>query len=495
MRGPMRKLNELYERKKRLQDIMKTRKIGPRERINLLIDSGSFLELNAFVEKRSEEFGLKELELPYDGVITGIGTIDGRPVAIYSQDFSVLNGSIGEMHGIKIANLYDHALKVGIPVVGIVESSGARIQEGVDALKGLGEVVNRIARAKGVVPQINIICGPCTIGATFLMNADFVIMIKDPRCYSYIVDPQIIKIVTGEEISSLELGGWEAAAKSGNCHFVAENDFEAIQLAKKILSYLPLNNLEDPPKIDCKDPANRLNHEINKIVPEDQQKAYDIRDVVKSVVDDGEFIEVQEKFAQNVFTCFARLDGRSVGVVANNPAILAGCLDSKGCMKIANFVRFCDSFNIPVINFVDVPGYLPSAEEEQEGLTRHVFEVVLAYSRASIPILTVIVRKAYGGAYIAMGSKHVGADFVFAFPTSEISVVGPETAVEILYRDELEKTKIEKLSEKLAEYREKHTNPYRVAARGYIDDVIDPKYTRIKLISALRLLESKRSLR
>ncbi|MCS7143801.1 MAG: methylmalonyl-CoA carboxyltransferase [Archaeoglobaceae archaeon] len=471
-------------------------KLTARERIEVLLDPGSFNEVNPFVEKRNTDFGLEKMDLPADGVITGYGTVDGRPVAVFAQDFTVMGGSLGEMHGFKIAYILDFAMKLGIPVVGLNDSGGARIQEGVDALKGYGDIFYRNTVASGVIPQISVILGPCAGGAVYSPAiGDFIVMTKNTNCYMFITGPAVVKAVTGEDVSPYELGGWEAhAMKSGNCHLVAENDEEALRIVRKLLSYLPLNNMEDPPRTETEDSPSRMTPEIYEILPEDPGKPYDVREIINAVVDNREFFEIHKYYALNAVVGFARLDGRSVGIVANNPAYLAGCLDINSSDKIARFVRFCDSFNIPIITFVDVPGYLPGVEQEYGGIIRHGAKILFAYSEATVPMVTVIVRKAYGGAYLAMGSKHLGADVVFAYPSAEIAVMGPEGAAEIVFRKEISSASDPKAMRelKIKEYREKFANPYRAASRGYIDDVIDPKLTRIKVISALRILESKK---
>ncbi|MCC6027464.1 MAG: methylmalonyl-CoA carboxyltransferase [Archaeoglobus sp.] len=501
----MEALKDLYKRREKIlkmggdERIAKQHeqgKLTARERIDLLLDPGSFVELNPFVEKRNTDFGLDKMDLPADGVITGYGTVDGRPVAVFAQDFTVMGGSLGEMHGFKIAYLLDFAMKVGIPVVGLNDSGGARIQEGVDALKGYGDIFYRNTLASGVIPQISVILGPCAGGAVYSPAiGDFIVMTKNQNCYMFITGPAVVKAVTGEDVTAFELGGWEAhAMKSGNCHLVAENDEDAMRLVRKLLSYLPLNNMEDPPTVKTNDSPSRLTPEIYEVIPEDPQKPYDMHAVINAVVDENEFFEIHKYFAPNAIVGFARIDGKTVGIVANNPAHLAGCLDVDSSDKIARFVRFCDCFNIPIITFVDVPGYLPGVEQEYGGIIRHGAKVLFAYSEATVPMVTIIVRKAYGGAYLAMGSKHLGADIVFAYPVAEIAVMGPEGAAEIVFRKEISSAADTKAMReaKIKEYREKFANPYRAAARGYIDDVIDPKLTRIKIISALRILESKR---
>ncbi|MEM0215425.1 MAG: carboxyl transferase domain-containing protein [Archaeoglobaceae archaeon] len=502
MQDALKKLSEKREKilkmggEERIKKQHEDGKLTARERLEILLDPGSFVELNPFVEKRNTDFGLDKMDLPADGVVTGYGTVDGRPVAVFAQDFTVLGGSLGEMHGFKIAYLLDFAMKLGIPVVGLNDSGGARIQEGVDALKGYGDIFYRNTLASGVIPQISVILGPCAGGAVYSPAiGDFIVMTKNANCYMFITGPAVVKAVTGEDVTPFELGGWEAhATKSGNCHLVAENDEEALKLVRKLLSYLPLNNMEDPPRVETGDSPSRLTPEIYEILPEDPGKPYDVREVINAVVDNREFFEIHKYYAPNAVVGFARIDGRSVGIVANNPAYLAGCLDINSSDKIARFVRFCDSFNIPIITFVDVPGYLPGVEQEYGGIIRHGAKILFAYSEATVPMVTVIVRKAYGGAYLAMGSKHLGADIVFAYPSAEIAVMGPEGAAEIVFRKEISSASDPKAMReaKIKEYREKFANPYRAAARGYIDDVIDPKLTRVKIISALRILESKR---
>ncbi|MEM2086298.1 MAG: carboxyl transferase domain-containing protein [Archaeoglobaceae archaeon] len=461
-------------------------KLTARERIETLLDPGSFVELNVFS-------GSLELQ---ENVITGYGTIEKRPVAVFSQDFTILEGSLGEKHGLKIANLFDFALKLGIPIIGFHDSIGARIQEGVNALRGYGEIFSRSALASGVVPQINAILGPCMGSAVFgSALGDFVIMSKNPNCYMFITPPQIIKAVIEEEITAFELGGWQNhSTRSGNCHIVAEDDLEAIGMIRELMSYLPLNNLEDPPRVETEDPPSRLTPEISETIPEDPMRSYDMREIVRATLDDHQFFELQEGFAPNAVIGFGRIDGRSVGIVANNPRNLAGCLDLNACDKIARFVRFCDSFNIPVITFVDVPGYLPGIDQEFGGIVRHGAKVIFAYSEATVPLITIVVRKAYGGAYLAMGSKHLGVDLVFAYPSAEISVMGPEGAAEVIFKEEIERAEDKKRVRemKVREYLERFANPYDLASKGYVDDVVDPKFTRVKLVSSLRILESKK---
>ncbi len=470
-------------------------KLTARERLQLLLDPGSFVELGTLVTTRATEFGMAEKRYPGDGVVTGFGTIDGRLVFVYAQDFTVMGGSLGEMHAMKIARVLELAMKSGAPVIGINDSGGARIQEGIDALKGYGDIFRLNTLASGVVPQIALIMGPCAGGAVYspaLM--DFVIMV-DRTSYMFITGPQVVKAVTGQEVSFEELGGARVHnTKSGNAHFLASSEEEAFGILRALLSYLPSNSEEEPPTVETGDDPNRMDPELDEIVPDDPKKAYDMREIIERVFDRGTFLEVQAGFGRSVIVGFARLNGRSVGVVANNPKVLAGVLDIDSSDKAARFVRFCDAFNIPIITFVDVPGYLPGVEQEHSGIIRHGAKLLYAYSEATVPLLTVIVKKAYGGAYIAMGSKHLGADVVFAWPTAEIAVMGPEGAAQIIFRKQLREAEDrEALLQKLTqEYREKIANPYVAAERGYVDDIIYPRETRPKLIQALEALRPKR---
>jgi len=470
-------------------------KLTARERLELLLDPGSFVELGTLVTTRATEFGMAEKRFPGDGVVTGFGTIDGRLVFVYAQDFTVMGGSLGEMHAMKIARVLELALKAGAPVIGINDSGGARIQEGIDALRGYGDIFRLNTLASGVVPQIALIMGPCAGGAVYspaLM--DFVIMV-DKTSYMFITGPQVVKAVTGQEVSFEDLGGARVHnTKSGNAHFLASSEEEAFSILRALLSYLPSNSEEEPPVVETGDDPNRMDPELDEIVPDDPKKAYDMREIIERVFDRDTFLEVQAGFGRSVIVGFARLNGRSVGVVANNPKVLAGVLDIDSSDKAARFVRFCDAFNIPIITFVDVPGYLPGVEQEHGGIIRHGAKLLYAYSEATVPLLTVIVRKAYGGAYIAMGSKHLGADVVFAWPTAEIAVMGPEGAAQIIFRKQLKEAEDkEALLQKLTqEYRERIANPYVAAERGYVDDIIYPRETRPRLVQALEALRPKR---
>ena len=469
-------------------------RLTAKERLSILLDEGSFVHLYRFILHRAKEFGMESKRAYGDGVIAGIGTINGRRVAIYLQDFTFMGGSVGEMHGVKIARTLELALKLGIPLIGINDSGGARIQEGVDSLRGYGDIFYMNVTASGVIPQIMAIMGPCAGGAVYSPAlADFIIMTK--KSYMFITGPKVVKSAIGEDVSFEDLGGADVhSRKSGVAHFIVENDEEGIALIKRLLSYLPSNNLEDPPFVDTGDDPYREDKELDLIVPEDPIKVYDIKEVINRVFDKGTFLEVQEHFAPNAVIGFARLGGHVVGVVANQPNYLAGSLDIDSSDKISRFVMFCDAFNIPIVTLVDVPGFLPGIHQEHGGVIRHGAKIIYAYAEATVPKITVIIRKAYGGAYIALGSKHLGADFVCAWPTAEIAVMGPRGAVEIIYKRELaEAENPEELVKVFEEkYRKEITNPYVPAARGYIDEVIIPRETRPTLIKVLNYLLTKR---
>ena len=470
-------------------------KLTARERIEKLLDEGTFVEIGMFAESRATEFGMDRKRFPGDGVVTGYGTINGRLVFVYAQDFTVLGGSLGEMHAEKIAHIMDLALKNGAPIIGLNDSGGARIQEGVDSLKGYGEIFFRNTIASGVIPQIAVIMGPSAGGAVYSpAMMDFVIMV-DKTAHMFITGPQVIKAVTGEEIDFEGLGGAMVHnSKSGNAHLLAQNDEEALILVRKLLEYIPQNNMEDPPLVDTGDPPDRMDYELDSIIPSDPKKSYDVHDVINRVFDRDSFFEIHPLFAQNIVVGFARLNGKTVGVVANQPNVYAGVLDIDASDKAARFVRFCDSFNIPIITLVDVPGYMPGVAQEHGGIIRHGAKLLYAYSEATVPKITVIMRKAYGGAYIAMGSKHLRADVVYAWPNAEIAVMGPEGAVNIVFRKEIANSENpeERRRELIEEYRDKFANPYVAASRLYVDDVIYPHETRVKLIQALNMLENKR---
>jgi acetyl-CoA carboxylase carboxyltransferase component len=470
-------------------------KLTARERIERLVDAGSFVEVDAFVEHRSVEFEMNNTKAPADGVITGYATIDGRPVYLYSQDFTVIGGSLGEMHSKKITKIMDMALKTGCPILCINDSGGARIQEGIDALSGYGEIFFRNTMASGVIPQISIILGPCAGGAVYSPAlTDFVFMV-DNVSKMFITGPQVIEAATGEVVTAEELGGALAHNQtSGVAHFINSTEDECFTSIRKLLSYLPLNNMEDAPIYNCNDDPNRLSPDLNNIIPDNPNKSYDVRNVISQIMDKGEFFEVHSLFATNIVVGFSHLNGKPVGIVANQPSQLAGCLDMNASDKAARFVRFCDAFNIPIITFTDVPGYLPGVEQEHGGIIRHGAKLLYAYSEATVPKLNIILRKAYGGAYIAMSSKHLGADMVMAWPTAEIAVMGPDGAANIIFRKDIEKSDdpIQTRQQKIDEYRTRFANPYVAASRGYIDDVIEPETTRPRLISALQMFESKR---
>lgn len=470
-------------------------KLTARERIEKLLDEGTFVEIGMFAETRATEFGMDKKRFLGDGVVTGYGTINNRLVFVYAQDFTVLGGSLGEIHAQKIAALMDLAMKNGAPIIGINDSGGARIQEGVDSLKGYGEIFFRNTMASGVVPQIALIAGPCAGGAVYSPAImDFTIMV-DKTSYMFITGPQVIKAVTGEEIDFESLGGGKVhTSKSGNAHLLARNEDEAFQMIRKLLSYLPQNNMEDPPREESDDPPDRMDYELDEIVPGDPKKSYDVYDIINRVFDLNSFFEIQPHFAQNIVVGFARLYGKTVGIVANQPAVYAGVLDINASDKAARFVRFCDSFNIPIITLVDVPGYMPGVAQEHGGIIRHGAKLLYSYSEATVPKITVIMRKAYGGAYIAMGSKHLRADVVYAWPNAEIAVMGPEGAVNIVFRKEIKSADDpeKKRNELVEEYRNKFSNPYVAASRLYVDDVIYPHETRVKLIQSLNMLENKR---
>ncbi|MDY0103869.1 MAG: acyl-CoA carboxylase subunit beta [Lentimicrobium sp.] len=471
-------------------------KLTARERIDLLFDEGTFRELDTFVSHRSTNFGMEKINIASDGVITGHGLVNGRAVFAFSQDFTSIGGSLGEMHAAKICKIMDLAIKSGAPVVGLNDSGGARVEEGVDALKGYGDVFFRNARASGVIPQISAIMGPCAGGAVYSPAlTDFVFMVKKTS-HMFITSPYVIKTVTGEETSFEELGGAMVHnTKSGNAHFACENDEETIENIRELLEYLPDNNMEITPKVDMGDDPQRLCPELDTIVPDDPRTPYDMKIVVKEVVDNGEFFEIHEHFAENCIVGFARLNDRSVGIIGNQPMVSAGCLDIDASDKISRFIRTCDAFNIPIITFVDVPGYLPGVNQEWGGIIRHGAKLLWSYSEATIPKFTVVVRKNYGGSYVAMSSQHLGADMVFAWPTAEIAVMGAKGAVEVLsgYRKEIKEAedKEAKTKEKIAQYEEAFSVPYLAAQRGYVDDVILPSETRMRLIDALEVLASK----
>lgn len=473
-------------------------KLTARERINLLLDAGSFVEIDAFVTHRCTEFGMDAKEVPGEGVVTGYGTVDGRLVYVYAQDFTVMGGSLGEMHAKKIAKVMDMAAKMGAPIVGMNDSGGARIQEGVDALAGFGEIFFRNTECSGVIPQICAIMGPCAGGAVYSPAImDYIFMVEDTS-RMFITGPQVVSSVTGEEVTAEELGGAKThSEKSGVAHFTAKDDETCIAQIKELLSYIPSNNLEEAPYSVSNDEINRLSEKLTSIVPDEATKAYDVKEVIAEIVDNGKFFEVQKDFAQNIVVGYARMNGQTVGIVANQPKVMSGSLDVNSSDKAARFIRFCDSFNIPIVTLTDVPGYFPGVSQEHDGIIRHGAKLLYAYCEATVPKINVILRKAYGGAYIAMSSKHVGADIVMAWPTAEIAVMGPEGAANIIFKKEIGESAdpILARAEKIQEYRNKFSSPYEAAKRGYVDDVIEPDSTRPRIIAALEMLASKRDSR
>ena len=466
-----------------------------RERIAALLDPGSFVELDEFVTHRCDKFGLDERKPLGDGVVTGWGTIDGRKVFIYSQDFTVFGGSLGEKHADKICKVIDMAMQNGCPVIGINDSGGARIQEGTDALNGYGKIFRRNTLASGVIPQFSVIMGPTAGGAVYSPALTDYIFMVDNESVMHITGPEVIRAVTGESITSEELGGAVTHNTiTGNAHFCAKDEAECFSQIRKVLSYLPLNNLDEAPLKATNDDPRRADIELREIVPVNPNKGYDVHEVIKRVVDDGEFVEVQAGFAKNIVTGYAHIGNRPVGIVANNADVIAGCLDINASDKASRFVRHCDAFNLPIVTFVDVPGYLPGKDQEYGGIIRKGAKLLYAYSEASVPLITVIMRKAYGGAYLAMSSKSLGADAVFAWPQAEIAVMGAEGAASIVFKKEIEAADdpSAKRLEKIDEYREAFANPYRAAERGYVDRVIMPEETRMTVCQALDAMESKR---
>ena len=469
-------------------------KLTARERIDLLVDEGTFVEIDAFVRHRSKDFGLEKQRYLGDGVITGYGYVNERLIYLFSQDFTVFGGSLSEAFAEKICKIMEQAMKVGAPVIGLNDSGGARIQEGVVSLGGYADIFLRNTLASGVVPQISAVMGPCAGGAVYSPAiTDFIFMVKNTS-YMFVTGPNVVKTVTHEEVTSESLGGASThGSKSGVSHFACENELDAIEKIKTLLNYIPSNNLEDPPRIGCTDPVDRSEEKLNDFIPEDPSHPYDMKEIINLIMDDNEFFEVQAEYAQNILVGFARLNGYSVGIIANQPAVLAGVLDIDASIKAARFIRFCDAFNIPLITFVDVPGFLPGTAQEWGGIIKHGAKLLYAYCEATVPKVTVITRKAYGGAYDVMSSKHIRGDVNFAWPMAEIAVMGPKGAAEIIFRNEIKRSKDPEaaLLKKEKEYRDKFANPYLAAERGYIDEVILPKDTRFKLIQSLMMLENK----
>lgn len=498
------KIEELYERRSAIElgggnaQIEKQHKRGKltaRERINILLDENSFVELDAFVEHRCNNFGMENKKILGEGVVTGYGTIEGRLVYVFAQDFTVIGGSLGEMHAKKICKIQELAMKVGAPVIGLNDSGGARIQEGVDALSGYGRIFYNNTKASGVIPQISVIMGPCAGGAVYSPAlTDFIFMINDTS-KMFITGPQVIKTVTGEEVSAEKLGGaMTHNSVSGVAHFLDNTEEECLLGVRQLMSYLPSNNLEEPPSYESDENINRLNEKLNELVPENPNKPYDMKDIVKEIADNGEFLEVQPHFGKNIITGFIRLNGKSIGVIGNQPCVLAGCLDINASDKSSRFIRTCDAFNIPILNLIDVPGFLPGVDQEYGGIIRHGAKMLYAYSEATVAKVSIVVRKAYGGSYLAMCSKDMGADIVYAWPNAEIAVMGPSGAANIVFRKDIEASEnpMETRHQKIDEYRNKVANPYVAAGRGFIDDVIEPAHTRARIINAFDMLATKR---
>jgi len=482
----------------RIQKQHQAGKLSARERIDLLVDPGSFVETDKFVTHCCVDFGMEQQKFLGDGVITGYGTISGRKVCVYSQDFTVFGGSLSGAHASKICKIMDLALKTGVPVIGLNDSGGARIQEGVESLGGYAEIFWRNVQASGVIPQISLILGPCAGGAVYSpAMTDFIAMVEGSS-YMFVTGPDVIKTVTHEEVTKEDLGGADThAEKSGVCQIVYPDERGMFEGVRRLMDFLPLNNLDQAPRVKCNDPIDRMCANIDKILPDVSIKPYDIRHVIEDVIDDGDFLEIHKGYAQNIVVGYARLGGQTVGIVGNQPAHLAGCLDIAASIKAARFIRYCDAFNIPLVTFVDVPGFLPGTAQEYGGIIKHGAKLLYAYAEATVPKLTVITRKAYGGAYDVMSSKHIRADMNFAYPDAEIAVMGADGAINILYRKEMlaaEKSgKTDSVKAALvAEYKEKFANPYKAAELGYIDEVIEPAMTRTRLIQALSLLEGKR---
>jgi propionyl-CoA carboxylase beta chain len=481
--------------KKRIAKQHARGKMTARERVLKLLDEGTFTELDMFVRHQCNDFGMEKNRPLGDGVVTGYGRLDGRLVYVFAQDFTIFGGALGDSYAWKICKVMDLALKAGAPVIGLNDSGGARIQEGVVSLGGYAEIFFRNVISSGVIPQISVIMGPCAGGAVYSpAMTDFIVMVKKTS-HMFITGPAVIKSVTNEEVTFEELGGaMSHSTKSGVAHFAAEDEEHSLDLVKELISFLPSNNLEEPPFVETSDPVDREIPELDTFIPDSPDRPYDMKEIIASVADDGEFLEVHPHWAGNIVVGFARLGGHSIGVVANQPAVLAGCLDIDASIKGARFVRFCDSFNIPIVTFEDVPGFLPGTDQEHGGIIRNGAKLLYAFCEATVPKLTVITRKAYGGAYDVMNSKHVRADFNFAWPTAEVAVMGPDGAVNIIFRKELKEAKdpVAKHAELVASYRERFATPFFAAERGYVDDVIEPRMTRKRLIDALLAIRNKR---
>lgn len=470
-------------------------RLTARERVDILVDPGSFVELDRLVTHRSTNFGMDKKKFPGDGVVTGFGTINGKPIYVYSQDFTVFGGSMSRTQANKIIKIMDLATKNGIPIIGLNDSGGARIQEGVESLGGYADIFLRNVTSSGVVPQISAIMGPCAGGAVYSPSiTDFIFMVKNTS-YMFVTGPDVVKTVTQEEVSMEELGGASThSQKSGVCHFLAEDDKHCLLLIRELLNFLPPNNVDDPPILPTKDKIDRIDLELNSMIPDSPKKPYDMVALIKTVVDEGYFLEVHQHWAKNIVVGFARFNGRSVGIVANQPQVLAGCLNIQASIKAARFIRFCDAFNIPIVSFVDVPGFLPGTDQEWSGIITHGAKLLYAYAEATVPKITIITRKAYGGAYDVMSSKHLRGDINFAYPTAEIAVMGAGGAVNIIFRNEINTAKdVEAERTKLTQaYEEQFNNPYIAAEIGYIDEVIEPALTRPRIIQSLEMLKNKK---
>jgi propionyl-CoA carboxylase beta chain len=497
MKDILKQLEEKRERaragggQKRVDSQHKKGKLTARERIDILLDPDTFEEWDMFMEHRCIDFGMDEQAIPGDGVVTGYGTINGRLVFVFSQDFTVFGGSLSEAHAEKISKIMDKAMSVGAPVIGINDSGGARIQEGVASLAGYADVFTRNVLASGVIPQISLIMGPCAGGAVYSpAMTDFIFMVRDSS-YMFVTGPDVVKTVTHEEVTLEELGGATThSSKSGVADLAFENDAEALLQVRRFMDFLPANNREAPPLRDTDDPADRLEESLNTLVPAEANKSYDMKELIHKVVDDGDFFELQPDFAGNILIGLARMEGSTVGIVANQPMVLAGCLDINSARKAARFVRFCDCFNIPLVTFVDVPGFLPGTAQEYGGIITHGSKLLFAFTEATVPKVTVIIRKAYGGAYDVMSSKHLRGDVNYAWPTAEIAVMGPKGAVEIIFRDEIGDEK--KIEKRTKDYKDRFASPFAAAHRGYIDDVIMPHNTRRRLCRSLAMLRDKK---
>ncbi|MCL1827345.1 MAG: methylmalonyl-CoA carboxyltransferase [Candidatus Cloacimonetes bacterium] len=482
---------------KRIEDQHAKGKLTARERISRLLDPDSFEEFDMFVTHNCTNFGMEKQKFDGDGVVTGFGTIEGRIVYVFAQDFTVVGGSLSKAHADKICKVMDTAMKIGAPFIGLNDSGGARIQEGVDALAGYAEIFYRNVQASGVIPQISAILGPCAGGAVYSPAiTDFIFMDKK-NSYMFVTGPKVVKTVLNEVISTEDLGGAKVhAGKSGVAQFITENEEETIEMIRKLVTFLPANNMENPPTVVCTDPVDRYIEELNTFIPDNSNKPYDMYDIINSIVDDADFLEVSKAFAANIIVGFCRLNGNTVGIIANQPKVLAGVLDINASVKAARFVRFCDAFNIPLLVLEDVPGFLPGSNQEHNGIIRHGAKMLYAFAEATVPKVTVIIRKAYGGAYCVMNSRHMGADVVYCWPSAEIAVMGPSGAVEVVFKNEVSAAADPKamMQEKEQEYRDKFANPYTAANNGYIDDIIEPRRTRFRLIRAFEMLATKKVL-